>query len=419
MAGKPPLLKRHVAAVVAGNALEFYDFLTFTFFSIHIGQAFFPSANATTSLLATLAAFGAGFITRPIGGLVLGMVGDRVGRRPAMFVSFSLIGFAIVGVALTPTYAMIGVAAPALVVFFRLVQGFALGGEVGPTTAFLIEAPPARQRGFYGSLQGASQYLSSFAAGLVGTILSLVLSAQDFGAWGWRIAFLIGAAAVPFGLMVRRTLPETMHAPAPHAERTSTLVRRHLGDATCGLLMLAHATICTYVILFLPTYAQHTLHMQATNAFIAIMVIGATGAASAALSGIVSDRVGRKPVMMIPTIVLICITVPAFMVLNYLRTEPVLLGVAFVLTAIFAASGNNTIVTTSELMPPRIRSAGMSVIYALAIAIFGGSAQYNVAWLTDFTHDSIAPAYYMTAALVVGLIVMWIVRETAPAKADR
>ena len=419
MAGKPPLLKRHVAAVVAGNALEFYDFLTFTFFAIYIGRAFFPSTSATTSLLATLAAFGVGFVTRPIGGFVLGIVGDRVGRRPAMFLSFSLIGIAIVGVALTPTYASIGVAAPILVVAFRLVQGFALGGEVGPTTAFLIEAPPARERGFYGSLQSASQYLSSFAAGFVGMILSLTLSPQDFGDWGWRVAFLIGAAAVPFGLLVRRTLPETMPAPEPNAERAGVLVRRHLGDAACGLFLLAHATICTYVILYLPTYAQHTLHMQATNAFAAIMVIGLTGAVSAALSGLVSDRVGRKPVMMVQTVILIAITIPAFMVLNYLRSETVLLGVAFVLTAVFAASGNTTIITTTELMPPRIRSAGTSVIYALAIAIFGGSAQYNVAALTDFTHDAIAPAYYMTVALVVGLIVMWIVRETAPAKRDR
>src|ERR1700691_6764108 len=144
---------RHVAAVVAGNALEFYDFLTYAFFAVYIGRAFFPSTSPTASLLASLGTFGVGFVTRPIGGLVIGRMGDRLGRKPAMILSFSLMGIAITGLALTPPHSMIGVAAPALVVFFRMVQGFALGGEVGPTTAFLLEAAPPERRGFYTAFQ--------------------------------------------------------------------------------------------------------------------------------------------------------------------------------------------------------------------------------------------------------------------------
>ena len=410
------LLKRHVVAVVAGNALEFYDFLTFTFFALYIAKAFFPNVNETSSLLATLAAFGAGFITRPIGAVVIGSFGDRIGRRPAMFFSFTLMGVAIVGMALTPSYASIGIAAPILVLFFRLLQGFALGGEVGPTTAFLIEAPPPANRGFYASLQSASQYISTFAAGLAGTGLTFVLTPAQLQSWGWRAAFLLGAAAVPFGLIVRRSLPETMHAASAHAERASALVRRHAGDAAFGLILLAHATICTYVLLYLATYAQHTLHMTATYAFASTLLIGLAGSFSAPLSGALSDRVGRKPVMIVATLILICVTIPAFVLLNELRSGVVLLSMAFGLTAIFAMSGNNCIVTTTELMPPRIRSGATATIYALAIAVFGGSAQFNVAWLTEFTGDAIAPAYYMTAALVVGLVTMLFVRETAPVK---
>jgi MHS family citrate/tricarballylate:H+ symporter-like MFS transporter len=158
---------RQVAAVVIGNALEFYDFLTYAFFAVYIGRAFFPSDVPTASLLASLATFGAGFVTRPVGSLVIGRMGDRAGRRPAMVLSFSLMGLAIVGLALTPPQASIGVAAPILVIFFRMLQGFALGGEVGPTTAFLLEAAPPERRGFYAAFQSWTQDLSVLCAGLV------------------------------------------------------------------------------------------------------------------------------------------------------------------------------------------------------------------------------------------------------------
>jgi MHS family citrate/tricarballylate:H+ symporter-like MFS transporter len=151
---------RLVAAVVVGNALEFYDFLTYAFFAVYIGRAFFPSNVPTASLLASLGTFAVGFVTRPIGGLVIGRIGDRLGRKPAMILSFSLMGVAILGLALTPPHSMIGIAAPVLIVFFRMLQGFALGGEVGPTTAFLLEAAPEDRRGFYTSFQSWSQHLS-------------------------------------------------------------------------------------------------------------------------------------------------------------------------------------------------------------------------------------------------------------------
>src|SRR5262245_29174434 len=196
---------RHVMAVFVGNGLEFYDFLTFSFFAVYIAPNFFPGGN---SLLKTLATFGVGFLTRPVGAIVIGGLGDRVGRKPAMVLSFTLMGVAIVGLALTPPYAKIGVLAPALVLFFRLLQGFALGGEVGPTTAYMAEAAPTHRRGFYLSMQYATQDVAVLIAGIIATYLAAKLTTEQLSAWGWRVAMLIGATAVPFGLWVRQTLPE-------------------------------------------------------------------------------------------------------------------------------------------------------------------------------------------------------------------
>src|SRR5882724_217124 len=164
----PVMPFRHVAAVTLGNALEFYDFTTYGFFAIYIGRTFFPSSTPGTSLLLSLATFGAGFLTRPVGAMVIGPLGDRIGRKPAMLFSFALMGLSMIGMALTPSYARIGVAAPILIVLFRLLQGFALGGEVGPTTAFLLEVAPPERRGFYTGFQSWTQDLSILISGLVG-----------------------------------------------------------------------------------------------------------------------------------------------------------------------------------------------------------------------------------------------------------
>src|SRR5689334_1064799 len=216
----PRIALRHVMAVFVGNGLEFYDFLTFSYFSVYIAKTFYPNATGAVGLLATLATFGIGFLTRPVGAIVIGGMGDRIGRKPAMIFSFTLMGVAIVGLALTPSYATIGRAAPILLLVFRLVQGFALGGEVGPTTAFMAEAAPPHRRGLYLSMQYATQDTAVLAAGIVGTFMAAHLSAQQLQDWGWRVALLLGASIVPFGILLRRTLPETLgrteaHAPQP------------------------------------------------------------------------------------------------------------------------------------------------------------------------------------------------------------
>src|SRR6185369_7837444 len=199
---------RQVLAVVAGNAIEFYDFVTYAFFAAQIGRTFFPSESPGASLLASLATFGAGFLTRPLGALVIGRYADRAGRKPAMLWSFWLMGIAVIGMPLVPAYSTIGVAAPLLVIAFRLLQGFALGGEVGPNTAFLMEAAPPRRRGFYVSMQATSADFAVLIAGLVGVALASFLDSAQLDAWGWRVALIPGAVIVPFGLYLRRSLLE-------------------------------------------------------------------------------------------------------------------------------------------------------------------------------------------------------------------
>ncbi|MEO8301660.1 MAG: MFS transporter [Rhizomicrobium sp.] len=410
------LSRKQIAAVAAGNALEFYDFLIFGFFAVQIGAVFFPVKDATNSLLLTLATFGVGFLTRPLGGAVIGPLGDRIGRKPAMLLSFGLMGASVVGLALTPSYASIGVAAPILLVLFRLLQGFALGGEVGPSTAFLMEAAPAHKRAFYVSLQFATQQAATLIAGIVGVVLSSLLSPEHLIGWGWRIAMLLGAAVVPLALAIRRTLPETL----PQTERTS---RPRLTGAQIRLLLLtlfvlASGTIATYALISINLFATHTLGLSSAQAFGAVVIGGACGVIFNPIGGWLSDRVGRKPVMIASFALLCLVGLPCFMAMAQFRT-PAVLYAAVALMASLLALGLPAIMTqVGESLPPQIRSGGIGIIYAVAIAVFGGTAPFIVTWLTVVTGSPLAPAGYMCAALAIGVCCMLALRETAPIKTD-
>src|SRR4051794_24546122 len=236
-----------IAAVTAGNALEFYDFVTYAFFATQIGHALFPG-DPSSKLLLSLATFGVGFLTRPLGGILIGRMADRRGRKPAMILSFTMMGLAMTGLALTPSYAAVGMAAPLMAVFFRLLQGFALGGEVGPNIAYLLEAAPPNRRGFYISLNFASADFAVLVAGLVGFGLSSALTGPQLEGWGWRVAFLVGAAIVPLGLRLRSTLVETLPS---GREDAVTNGRSLMLVAGAGLLIIAGATISNYTLDYL------------------------------------------------------------------------------------------------------------------------------------------------------------------------
>ncbi len=406
---------RQALAIAVGNGLEFYDFVTYAFFATQIGRTFFPSDTPGLSLLSSLATFGVGFLTRPLGAIVIGRFGDRAGRKPAMLLSLSLIGVAVTGLSLTPSYASIGTLAPILVIVFRLLQGFALGGEVGPSTAFLLEAAPTSRRGLYVSLQATSADAAALTAGVVGVVLASTLSAAQLDAWGWRIAQLLGVCIIPFAFVLRRTLNETLTGPSA-ADHESVSAKGYVRVFVLGLMMLSAATTNNYVLEYMTTYASNTLGMSAAVSFGATAVIGASGLVCDTLGGWLSDRVGRKPVMILPWLLLIVAIYPSFWVLEQLRTRAALLTVSAVLNGILTLSSATIIVAVTESLPKRVRSGAIALIYALAISVFGGSTQFVVAWIIHTTGNPLTPAWYMLGAVTIGLVAMIGLPETAPAK---
>ena len=410
---KHGLPAHQIAAVAIGNALSFYDFVCYAFFATQIGNSFFPSQDPTTSLLASLATFGVGFFTRPLGGLVIGHMADRIGRKPAMMLSFSLMGLGIVGLALTPSYRSIGVAAPVLFILFRLIQGFALGGEVGPSTAYLVEAAPPLKRGFYAAISYATQDGGVLVAGIIGTVLASSLSAEALTSWGWRVAFLVGASIVPFGIYVRRQLPETLDE---RPDETPVALGPYLRVALFGLMMILTGTVCNYALEYMTTYAINTLHMDTAVAFGATVVIGIFSVTFDLISGWTTDRFGRKPVMIIPYALLFILAFPAFYVISHSRTVFALYAVSALLASLQCWGGGPTLTVVTESLPRRIRAGAVAVIYAVSIAAFGGTTQFMVTWIIKLTGNPLAPAFYMMGGIAIGLIAMISIRETAPVK---
>jgi MFS transporter, MHS family, citrate/tricarballylate:H+ symporter len=418
--GAGDLTGRAIIGVTIGNMLEFYDFITYSFFAIQIGRAFFPSQSQFASLMLSLATFGAGFVTRPIGGLVIGAYSDRVGRRPAMILSLAMMGCAIIAIALTPSYNAIGVAAPILAIVARLVQGFSLGGEVGPTTAYLMEAASVGRRGLAVSWQPASQQIAATAGALVGAALSGMLSSKALDSYGWRIAFLVGAVTLPFGLWMRSGLPETLHlreaGAAMPAGNSLGALRANLRVMILGLCILASGTIITYVTEYMTTYAENTLNVEANLAFATSVVSNGVGIVAALCGGWLADRAGRWPVMVWPQLAALLLTYPVFLWIVDTRSALALLGGLGILSLVGSIPYSAFYVAFTESLPKNIRGGAFATIYAIAIASFGGTAQLIVTWLIHATGNALAPAWYMLFATAVGLMAMMMMSESAPVK---
>ncbi|HEY5105298.1 MAG TPA: MFS transporter [Caulobacteraceae bacterium] len=413
-----------IAAASIGNALEFYDFVTYAFFAIQIGHAFFPSHSAYGSLMLSLATFGAGFVTRPIGGIVIGAYADRVGRKPAMMLSFTLMGAAIIALALIPTYKAIGIAAPILAVIARMVQGFSLGGEVGPTTAYLLEAAPVNGRGLAVSWQGASQNIAATLGGLVGVALSSLMAPAALDAYGWRIAFLLGAVTLPFGLWIRRNLPETLHAPEATASLSTArtglgVAREHIRIIVLALIVLAAATIGTYVFQYMTTFAQNTLHLKPRVAFLASAAANIAGVIGILYGGWLSDRIGRRPLMIWPGVVSWLMILPVFFWITQSRNAVALIVGTSALAFVGSLAGGAFYAAVTETLPKRIRGAAFAIIYATSIALFGGTTQLIITWLLHVTGNAMAPAWYLVGAASIGLVARMLILESAPVKQSR
>jgi len=417
-----------IAAITLGNGLEFFDFTIYSFFATIIGKLYFPVEGQLAQLMLAVGTFGVGFIMRPVGGVVLGAYADRAGRKAAMSLTLWLMTLGSAIIAFAPTYAAIGVAAPALVIVARLIQGFALGGEIGASTSLLLEYGSDRTRGFYGSWQFVSQGLNTVVGSLLGVALAAMLSTHALESWGWRVPFVIGMAMGPVGVYIRRHLDETLTLPAAGSSSSSfsvveasTVARpvreifsRHLGVITAGVVTTIGGTAANYIVLFyLSTYAIKILHLPMSLALWASWTAAFVTVICSPFAGALSDRVGRKRVLWVSRVLLILAVYPVFMVINAAPVVPVLLGVVAVLGVLVAFTAVPNIVMLPEMFPREIRATGMSVVYCLGVSIFGGFAQFFATWLIQLSGSTLAPAWYLIGCGVVSLLALPFVRETA------
>ena len=399
-----------MVAIGLGNALEFYDFMIFSFFAVQIGHAFFPTELSARGLLLTLATFGVGFFTRPLGGIVIGRYGDAKGRKPAMLWSFALMGASMLGMALTPSYSSIGIAAPVLLLCFRLLQGFAVGGEVGPITAYAAEAAPRGHRARYVSVLQTGQGFAVLCSGVIGFSLSRLLSLGNLDAYGWRVALLVGVLVVPIGLLIRRRLPETL-------EKAVAQEAHEAGGPSpwrvffVGLMVVGAGTIAGYGLTYMATYAQDTLKLGAQLAFVTTIAQGLGYLSCAYAAGWLGDRLGHRRVLLMAFALLLVLMLPAFVLINRSPTAVTLFSVTAVLSIIHITAIVCMSAFLVESLAPSVRSGTFAMTYATGVALLGGTTQLVLKLLIDTTGSVFAPPWYIIGALAAGMLALTQLRE--------
>jgi len=403
-----------LVATLVGNTLEFYDFLIYAQFAVYVGKAFFPTGSELASLLLSVATFGIGFLTRPLGGIWIGSYSDRAGRKPALLLTIVLMAVGTVGIVATPSYASIGLAAPLILVAARLVQGLALGGEVGPASAVLVEGAPEGKRAFYMSMQSISQGVAVLAGGAVGLTIAKTLAPPELASWGWRLAFGIGLVIIPVGFFLRRSLPETLPQPK-HASGMAALRAvwdGHRRDVVLVVLATMCMTISTYVATYMTTYAQTTLKMPASAAMVAPLATGGSIIVGALAGGVICDRFGRRRTLIVSRVLVIALEIPAFVYLIHEKSILALVLSIVVIGLIATAGAVAALTTMAEVFPPEIRGAGISLAYALTVTIFGATTQFVIAWLIGVTGSPYAPAVYVMVTSAISIVAMAMLRET-------
>lgn len=408
-----------IAAAVIGNALEWYDFIVFGFFTVVIARLFFPSESQYASLLLTTAIFGVGFFMRPVGGILLGIYADRRGRKAALLMVIALMTIAIAMIAFAPTYAAIGVGAPLIIVAARLLQGFSAGGEFASATAFLTESAPPRRRGFYGSWQMVGQGLAVLIGAILGTVLTRSLTPEALDGWGWRIPFLFGLIIGPVGLYIRRNLDETSaflqsNRGLAGRQGSGSVLLSHVTEMLACLGLVVAGTISFYVILiYIPTFARTQLHLPLDQAFLAQSIGLACEVVLIPICGLLSDLIGRKPILIAALVLDLVVTYPLFSWVSASPSFGVLLTMQIILCGLFGVFNGPISTALAEQFPTRVRSTALAISYNIAVMLFGGFAQFFVTWLIEATGTPIAPAYYLMFGAAVGLLAVLFLRERA------
>jgi MFS family permease len=398
-----------VIRVSSGNFLEMYDFMVFGYYAAAIGKAFFPSGNPFVSLMLSLMTFGAGFLMRPLGAIVLGAYTDRHGRRAGLLLTLSLMSVGIVSIALTPGYARIGLIAPLLVLCGRLLQGFSAGMELGGVSVYLSEIATPGHKGFYVSWQSGSQQIAVMFAALVGVLLSNGLSPEQMLSWGWRVPLLIGCAIIPFLFWLRRSLQETDEF---IARKSRLSISQILGSlkvnwriVLIGTMMVTMTTVSFYMITaYTPTFGSSVLHLAPMDSLVVTLCVGASNLFWLPIMGSLSDRVGRRPLLFSCTILMLVSAYPAMLWLVHEASFSRLLAVELWLSFIYGSYNGAMVVYLTEIMPIEVRTSGFALAYSLATAIFGGFTPAISTYLIHATHNPAVPGLWLSAAALLGLI---------------
>jgi MFS transporter, MHS family, proline/betaine transporter len=410
IAGRSSL--RIVTAASIGNALEWFDLLIYGYFAVTISRLFFPSDDQTVSLLLALGTFGASYLVRPFGAIVLGAYADRAGRKASLMVSIVLMMIGTTLMVVVPTYASIGVLAPLFVLFARLLQGFSVGGEFGSSTSFLVEHGPDR-KGFFASFQWAGQGFAAVLASLFGVGLTTALTADQLNAWGWRLPYIFGLLIGPIGLYIRRRVDETPEFLA--AEATSTPVRDVLRDQwgrvllAIGLAVVSNSS--NYLILYMPTYAVKQLSLPQSSGFAATLLGGIILTVGSPLIGHSSDSLGRTRIMQVAAGLFVISAYPAFVLLTGYASLLVLIGIVCWLSLLKTIYSGVMPSLMAEIFPTRTRVTGMALSYNISVPIFGGFAPFISTWLIELTGNSLAPSFYLMLTALVSLGALVLVRH--------
>ncbi|WP_249675898.1 MFS transporter [Pseudomonas abieticivorans] len=397
-----------VFRVTSGNFLEQFDFFLFGFYATQIASVFFPASSEFASLMMTFAVFGAGFLMRPLGAVILGAYIDDVGRRKGLIVTLSIMASGTILIVLVPGYETIGLLAPALVLIGRLLQGFSAGAELGGVSVYLAEMAPPGKKGFFTSWQSASQQVAIVVAAGLGFILNQTLSTSEIAAWGWRVPFAIGCMIVPFIFLLRRKLEETQefqqrrHRPSMR-EVFNTLLHNWT-IVLAGMLMVAMTTTAFYLItVYAPTFGKSVLNLSTSDALLVTLLVGVSNFIWLPIGGAISDRIGRRPLLVGMTLLAIVTSYPA---LSYLAQAPSfahMLIVLLWLSFMYGLYNGAMIPALTEIMPVEVRVAGFSLAYSLATAVFGGFTPAISTALIHMSGDKAAPGYWMSFAAACAL----------------
>ena len=400
---------RAIFRVVSGNFLEMYDFMVYGYYAKAIADTFFPAGNEFLSLMLSLVTFGAGFLMRPLGAIFLGAYIDRHGRRVGLIVTLALMACGTLLIALVPGYATIGLAAPLLVLIGQLLQGFSAGVELGGVSVYLAEISTPGKKGFFVSWQSASQQVAVMFAALLGVLMSSLLPPSEMSAWGWRVPFLVGCLIVPFLFIIRRSLQETEEFQKRKHRPDLAAVFRSMGQnwrlVGAGTLMVVMTTVSFYLITaYTPTFGKSVLHLSDFDSLIVTLCVGASNFFWLPVMGAVSDRVGRRPLLILFTVLMLLTAYPAMQWLvsapSFARMLTVLLWMSF----LYGSYNGAMVVTLTEIMPPEVRTTGFSLAYSLATAIFGGFTPAIATWLIHETGNKAMPGVWVSFAALCGLV---------------